>query len=396
VTSELRLERTLDGSVWTTTATPYKFWERYLQAFDEVRVIARLRNTNEPASAWRRADGPGVSFSALPYYVGTAQYLRKVRSVRRCARSAVREGEAIIMRVSSIIASSLNPLLQEGRPYGLEVVGDPHDVFAPGSVRHAFRPLVRTWLTRQLQNQCRYATAVAYVTERTLQQRYPPAPGAFVTHYSSVELADDAFTIELKRYRSMPGQKLRIVSVGSMEQPYKGFDDLIDSTAAVLKRGLPLELILIGDGRYRQELEKRAARLGIAACIHFKGTLPGGKAVRDELDSSCLFVLASKTEGLPRAMIEAMARGLPCVGSSVGGIPELLSSDELFPSGDIRSLTDKIESVLRNPERMNCLAEQNVARARDYNDRLVNARRRQLLEFLRARTGQWWKGKLAA
>jgi hypothetical protein len=72
--------------------------------------------------------------------------------VRRAIRRAAGPRDAVIMRVSSHLAGCLEPqLLRESRPFGLEVVNDPYNVFAPGGVRYRLRPLFPWWFTRQLR-----------------------------------------------------------------------------------------------------------------------------------------------------------------------------------------------------------------------------------------------------
>jgi glycosyltransferase involved in cell wall biosynthesis len=309
-----------------------------------------------------------------------------VLSVRRIAKRSVEQTDALILRVSSTIASSLSSLLRNGRPYGLEVVGDPYEVFAPGVVRHPIRPLFRYWFTTELRKQCRRASAIAYVTERTLQQRYKPRPNAFTTHYSSVELAEEFFATKPKVVS--PTNAIRVLSIGSMDQVYKGFDLLIAALAMCRQDCLSLHLTLVGDGRYRSELERLARVHGIADSVLFKGTLPSGRPIREELDCAHLFVLASKSEGLPRVMIEAMARGLPCIGSSVGGIPELLAADDLVTL-EAGALAAKLREIVSSPERMNLMAARNLCKAREYQDSVLQVRRRQFFEHLNHETANW-------
>ena len=142
VTTEQRFARSPDGAVWAVAGSPYSFWKRYLQAFDELRVIARVGEVAEPEPAWRRADGDGVSFAPVPYYVGPLHYLRRFPSVRSSLRLAITSRDAVVLRVASTLAASVERGLPRGRPFGLEVVGDPFDVFAPGAVRHPLRPVV--------------------------------------------------------------------------------------------------------------------------------------------------------------------------------------------------------------------------------------------------------------
>ncbi|MCZ7545985.1 MAG: hypothetical protein M5R40_21775 [Anaerolineae bacterium] len=138
---EHRFDRTPDGAVWTQTAFAHSFLCRYLDVFDHVRVVARVRETPSVGPDWKRADGEGVSFVPLPHYVGPYQYALQAREVHRVAQAAVRPEDAVILRVGSQIANAIVPMLRRsGHPYGLEVVNDPYDIFAPGAVRHPLRP----------------------------------------------------------------------------------------------------------------------------------------------------------------------------------------------------------------------------------------------------------------
>ena len=128
---------------------------------------------------------------------------------------------------------------------------------------------------------------------------------------------------------------------------------------------------------------------GWQAACDFWGTFRTGDAVRKELDAADLFVLPSRTEGLPRALIEAMARALPCIGSSVGGIPELLSPSEQVPPGDVDALANKILEILGDRERCCRLSHENLQRARDYHVDALHPRRRAFYRAVQEATTEW-------
>lgn len=386
---EHRFERTPDGAVWTQAESAYPWMARYLEVFDEVRVLARVLDVPTVPPDWLRADGPGVSFAVVPYYLGPQQYLLRARAVRRAVRAAVTERDAILLRVSSLIADTTIPILQRtAHPYGVEVIGDPLGVFAPGAVRHPLRPLFHWWFPRQLRRECAGAAAAAYVTRAALQQRYPPAPGAYSTSFSDVELPATAFVPTPRPLREQQGPFM-LTTVGSLAQLYKAPDVLIDAVALVVQAGLDVQLVLIGDGRHRAELAERAARRGLDDRVTFRGQLTAGAPIQAELDRADLFVLPSRTEGLPRAMLEAMARAVPCLGSAVGGIPELLPPEDLVPAGDAAALARAIEAVLRDPARMARMSATNLARAGEYGEALLHERRIQFFRQLRQITADW-------
>src|SRR5205814_1087186 len=141
-----------------------------------------------------------------------------------------------------------------------------------------------------------------YVTGGALQRRYP-CP-AYSVGVSDVQLPPDALASAPRQPRR--GGELRLVTVGSLEQLYKAPDVMIDAVAECVRVGTEVRLVIVGDGKYRPELEARARSRGVADRVEFRGQLPAGRAVRDELDSADVFLLPSRTEGLPRALIEAM------------------------------------------------------------------------------------------
>jgi glycosyltransferase involved in cell wall biosynthesis len=88
-------------------------------------------------------------------------------------------------------------------------------------------------------------------------------------------------------------------------------------------------------------------------------------------------------------MIEAMARGLPCIGSTVGGVPELLAPDDLVPPGDVGALAGKIREVLSDSERVARMSKRNLEKAREYRQEIVRQRRDEFYRYLLRRTEEW-------
>jgi glycosyltransferase involved in cell wall biosynthesis len=387
VALDKRHESTPDGKVWTQGTLAYPFWRRYLDVFDHVRVVARVRRVATPTPGWVEADGPGVSFAPVTFYLGPWQYLRRRRRIRADVQEVVGPSDAVILRVSSTIAACLEPQLRRsGRPYGVEVVCDPYDVFAPGAVVHPLRPFFRWWSPRQLRRQCAQACGALYVTDQALQRRYP-CP-TYATGVSDVELPQSAV---VSKARSVDRQvrATKLIMVGTLEQLYKAPDILIDSLAICTQDRLDLVLTMVGDGKERPGLEARARALGLGSRVHFLGQLPGGEAVRSELDRADLFVLPSRQEGLPRAMIEAMARALPCISSTVGGIPELLPPEDMVPPGNAEALAAKIREVVGDPARMAHMSARNLQKAGEYREEVLRGRRIAYYQYLRDRTEEW-------
>lgn len=356
-----------------------RLWKRYLEVFDSVTVVARLFPREDSNAA--PIEGPGVRFVAVPPYTNPRGYLRSRREMTRIFKEICTPDSAYILFIPGAVGHLMAEHLRGRRiRYSVEVHGDPYDSMAPGANSHPLRPFWRWWFSRELRSICCDAAAASYVTESALQRRYPcPAKEVGV---SDVVLPDEDL-VEQPRCFEAASQRRRLVMVGGLSQLYKAPDILIRAVAKCIHNNIDVELVFVGDGKFTADLQKLAADLGISDRVIFRGRVSGGKQVYAELDAADVFVLASYQEGLPRAMVEAMARGLPCIGSEVGGIPELLHGDDLVPPGSPDALAAKICEVVADPSRLQRMSERNLQRARDYRNSVLHEKRLNFLKIVR-------------
>ncbi len=183
--------------------------------------------------------------------------------------------------------------------------------------------------------------------------------------------------IDLERFRSVdrirnqrpvwfpcPSDSFVVGSVGWLT-PVKGHRFLIEA-AARLKPSFPnLHVVLIGNGGLRAELSVLVQRRGLHDSVHFLGERDDVEVCLAAMD---LFVLPSLNEGMGRALVEAMAAGLPVIASRVGGVPALIEHGRtglLVPPGDPDALAEAIRQVLDRPDwarRMGQAASQRIGR----------------------------------
>ena len=129
----------------------------------------------------------------------------------------------------------------------------------------------------------------------------------------------------------------------------KDYGSLLEALAALAGRGLAFRAALVGDGPERDALEARAEALGLSTRVRFLGERSDIERLLPGLD---VFVLSSREEGIPNALLEAMAAARPCVATAVGGTPEVLRDGEtgwLVPPGSPGALADALEDALSRP-----------------------------------------------
>ena len=162
----------------------------------------------------------------------------------------------------------------------------------------------------------------------------------------------------------------RLVSVGRFAEQ-KGVLVLLEAAGVLMRAGVVFELVMVGDGEMRGEVEGTIERLGLGDVVRLAGWKDGAGVMR-ELEGSRGLVMASFAEGLPVVLMEAMAAGRVVVTTWVAGIPELVVDGEtgwLVAAGDVEGLAGAMREMLETPiERLNEMGGAGKARVAERHD----------------------------
>lgn len=165
------------------------------------------------------------------------------------------------------------------------------------------------------------------------------------------EVIPNAINPEFIRERYRGAQKNRIVAAGRIDVQ-KNFPLLIRAFHEISGKFPEVTLSIFGEGREKENLEQLIATLDMNERVTLEGRTD---RMAQELEQSQLFVLSSDYEGMPNALMEAMAIGLPCISTDCpcGGPRFLIQNGKnglLVPVGDVKAMAQAIQTVLENPE----------------------------------------------
>lgn len=236
-------------------------------------------------------------------------------------------------------------------------------------------PLSRGWsLLRHLA----YPMASVHVSQshfvsEWLHRRFPKLPCIVIGNTAGSQPADCGRTRASVCEQSRP---LRFIAVGRLTRA-KGIDLLLSAFATVrMGSSEPIELHIVGDGEDREMLMAQADALGLNMSVSFVGQVADPS---EKLKASDVYVLPSRHEGFPNAMVEAMAVGLPVIAARCqGGVEDVLGDMpslyalEFLP-GDVAALSEAMVLMASSSELRNRLAIAARSRAADYSPEGVSA-----------------------
>lgn len=269
-------------------------------------------------------------------------------AARRRVSELVAAHDIVVARLPSLIGSwALKSAWRLNKPVLVEFVGCPWDALWNHSLKGK---VVAPHFWAKNRRLMERATHAIYVTEEFLQRRYPSSATQIACSNVEVELAPDA---DLRRRLSrlddlrLSARPIVLGTVANLDVPYKGHDLVIRALASLgsLKEQFVYRLIGPGDP---DRLKRLAADLGVIDQLDITGPYSHEK-VPAALDDIDIYLQPSRQEGLPRAVIEAMARGCVVIGSGAGGIPELISEPWIVERGDWKAIAALLMHIDRLP-----------------------------------------------
>lgn len=387
VACDIHLLKAPDGSYWCDAIYKYNFWKRYMNVFPSIRIAGRCKEVDKVDLKWHRVDGPGIEIFEIPFYQGPKQLILKYLQIQRSLKRVDEGCDAALLRMPSQTAYMVFKHLSKEIPKAGEIVYDPTDDLKRKDQSIIMRILNKR-ISNQLTNFCQSVNGVSYVTEYTIQKHYPSVAALkgetkehFESYYSTITLADDAFTGP-RKYTNMNNLRIALSSV-AMESDRKGEKILIHAVKIARQKGFNVTAVIIGDGSRRINFEKFAKDEGVEEFITFTGLLPSSDDVREELLKSDIYVFPTQAEGLPRGILEAMAVGMPVLSTPVGGIPEVIDNKYLFDPLDSVGFAEMLCHLMNNPQELNEMSKLNYEKSLEYQNKFLQKKRNAFYSKLR-------------
>jgi glycosyltransferase involved in cell wall biosynthesis len=288
----------------------------------------------------------------------------------------IKNTDFLVIRLPSVIGIlSIEIARKMNKPFLIELVGCPWDAYW----NHSWKgKLVAPFMWHATKKAVKNAPYVLYVTNEFLQHRYPTT-GRNIGCSDVVLPTLDESVLEVRLHKIKQMNKHKPIVLGTaaaVDVRYKGQEYVIKAISELNKQGHNFKYRVVGGGD-KTRLQSIADKYGVADKVIFEGSIPHEK-VFDYLDNIDIYVQPSLTEGLPRALIEAMSRGCPCIGSNAGGIPELLDSSVIFKGGSVKELTTILASF--NAEKMNEQAKRDFEFSKRYAKEVIETRRKKFFE----------------
>ena len=365
-----------EGNVYIGTAFSNSALECYFQHFDHVTMLVRRADVSpddtKRLSGMNKVTTDRLSVVFLPNPTADMKsYLNPQthKEFKRTVLDQIKPERAVIVRVPSSSGTIAADYCHKiGKPFLAEAIGCPWDSLWNHSLKgKVMAPFSWENFRRVMRN----APYSVYVTNEFLQRRYPTK--GITAAISDVELRpmeQSVLDTRLAHIRNHTG-KIKIATSGGLVA-YKGQQFVIEALAKLKAQGnTNFEYHLAGSGD-DETLRKLAKELGVEDQVIFEGRL-AHEQMFPFLDEMDLYIQPSLQEGLPRAVMEAMSRGLPALGAKTGGIPELLGAEYIFPRKGVDAIARMLTAI--TTEEMERMAERNFERAKDYQKETLDKRR---------------------
>ena len=348
----------------------------YTDIFGTMKVIARQERVNN-AKGLMEVKSSLIKFSLIE----NINYIKLYLNNRKDIEKEVMNSDLCVIRLPSTIGNiAYKYAKKHNKIILIELVGCVWSALWNHSIKGKIVAPFYWLLTSKYVKNAQYVT---YVTKKFLQKRYPTKGKSI--DCSDVELDENSEEVISKRVKKINNldierDKIKIGLVGSLNVNYKGHDSAIKAIKILKRKFKNIELHFVGNGN-QEKWRKVAKENNVDKEIIFDGTIPH-ENIKKWFDDIDIYVIPSLTEGMPRALIEAMSRGCPCIGTKVGGIPELLNEHVLIKKKQYKQLAIKIEELILNKEKMLYQSNKNFVLSNQYQKQILDKKRKEFYKSI--------------
>ncbi|WP_407425075.1 glycosyltransferase family 4 protein [Treponema sp.] len=365
----LPIYKDIDGNYCSTTLTNDLF-SRYFCVVDELYVATRVYPINKTYSEAHQEliNLKNVNIIEFPNLSNLKGFFLELPKARKKIQQIAKNMDLIFIRGGVIALLGVTAARKLHKPYLIECAGCAWDEYWNYSFSGK---IIAPYMEYRAKKDTKNASHVIYVTEKWLQNRYPT--NGKHTNASNVILNaidDNALTKRLEKITTFDHKNIHIGTTGGVGNKAKGQQFVIEAISKLSQKyNITYELVGSGDNTY---LLNMAKKFNVEDKVVFKGQLTH-EEVLEWLDSLDFYIQPSMQEGLPRALIEAMSRACPAIGSTTAGIPELLEPQYIFKRGKVKDLIRVMNYSFDNELRE--IVERNFLKSKEYQIDNLNKRR---------------------
>lgn len=341
----------------------YSLLTLFLRHFDSITLIGRKSPIND---GYIEIALPQVDILVAEKITRPMGYIKGIRGLKKMCRDAVRECDAMYCR-GIIGAIGQRITKKAGMPHVTYIGACVYETLK--SAESLYKRALAVFVRRLIQKSTLVSDNAAYCSPH-LQQTYPTRGKQFLWVEASIERCEESLLEDRLRRMGEEKHKITIGLVGQVKNYVKGLDTAIKAMSLLGDRHELRVLGFFSDISMWQELMDK---YNVADRVKFCGILPTGAPVLEWLDNIDIYIQPSRTEGLPRASIEAMSRGCPLISSGVGGLAALTHSTLIHETEDWRGLADLIKRLSADMELFKEMSAYSVTKAQEYMPEKVDA-----------------------
>lgn len=377
-----RVYRDAEDNLYVGGNFPDQMWKRYLNICDKLTVVmsdcSALLSAEEEKIKKYPLNTDGFELALLPHQYSSLKAFispKRRRSTRKLQEKLLENADFVIIRVAN---SDIIKLCRKlNKPYLIEVVGCPWDAFWNHSLKGKLIAPYKFFVARRNVKNAPYSL---YVTKKFLQKRYPSKNKTM--DCSDVTLNDFDENVLAERLNKIKNHNGIFVlgTAAAVDVKYKGQQFVIKALAELKKQGFTNFRYDIAGGGDPTFLLETAREAGVAEQVNIIGAIPHEK-IFDWLKTLDMYIQPSLQEGLPRSVIEAMSCAIPCMGTKIAGLPELINERMLFGRKDIKGIVKLLKTL--TPEDLADLAKENFENSKQYDVALLSKKRAEFYEDFR-------------
>ncbi|WP_429171555.1 glycosyltransferase family 4 protein [Aeromonas rivipollensis] len=317
----------------------YKKMDFYIKVFGSITIVARSKDMSAVPEGYLIANGEFVTVIGMPN-LSSIRMLFKRGAIRQRVLGIIESHEFLIARLPSEYGLlCLDVAHRLNRAVLTEVVANAFDClyYQSNWVKRAYAFLLEYRVRKAVAK----SDYVSYVTRQYLQEKYPAARGAMTIGVSdaSIRLMDT-----LPRTISH-GASIKLLVIANPDLAIKSVDTAVRAAVLLERQGYSCHLnVLGGDGR--NYISKNGA---LPQNVTFHAAVPS-EYVQKFIEQSDIYIQPSLTEGMPRALLEAMSSGVPCCTTPVGGMRDVVHHECLFDKKDYKALVNILIKLMSSEQ----------------------------------------------